>query len=104
MENEVKETEEQRAERKSLYESFKASGKGITGYAREIGKDYWKVRTAVRKSKSEELEAAGFREVEVPKRHNHNEQITVVLRGGRELRISSGMPSLEQLIKVLERC
>jgi hypothetical protein len=49
-----KETEEKRAERQSLYESYKMSGETMTSYAKRVGMSYWKFQYAMEKSRREE--------------------------------------------------
>jgi len=112
-----RETEEERAKRQSLYESYKTRGGTLSSFARSMGISYWKAQYAITKCHREELQsgegvasgvsksASSFREVKGKNLPNRLCEYTVGLKNGRRLRIPENFSpeSVQQLVEVLER-
>ena len=100
-----KESGKQRVERQGLYQAYTESGQTIAEFSRERGTSSWRVRSAIRKTESEQKRnGGGFQEVSVS--GISGGEYSVTLQNGRELRVPVHFSEkrVRQLIEILESC
>jgi hypothetical protein len=99
-----KESPKARQERLSLCASYGESGQTVTEFIRELGISYWRLKSALKKTERES--GAGFQELSVAGGLPGGGEYTVMLRGGRELRLPVHFieKRVRQLVEILETC
>ena len=102
----TRESMEQSEARRALYEEYKTSGEGLTGFSRARDIPYSKLRRVVEKSRKESGEEV-FREV-TPRRSAavSVSEYRVTLSNGRELTLPEHFNGtvVRELVELLERC